>query len=150
MSTSAAVRPLAGAHWSAIVTWYRISAFFNLNFIQSYKFHTIIEWQNHLGWKACLRSSVPALNITLPNPPLNHVSKHHIYVTFNIFRSGDSTTSLSSHFQCLTTLLGNTFFLISNLKHPCCNWRPFVLNFFPVPTPLKICCLMCRFSYTCL
>ena len=39
---------------------------------------------------------------------------------FNISRDGDSTTSLDSLFQCLTTLSVKKFFLISNLNLP---WR---------------------------
>ena len=35
---------------------------------------------------------------------------------FNTSRDGDSTTSLGSLCQCITTLLDNKFFLISNLK----------------------------------
>jgi len=34
---------------------------------------------NHLGWKRPLRSSCPAVNLTRPSPPLNHVPKHHVY-----------------------------------------------------------------------
>ena len=41
-----------------------------------------IESYNHLGWKGPLRSSSPAVNLTLPRPPLNHVPKHHIYTSF--------------------------------------------------------------------
>jgi len=42
----------------------------------------IIDSQNHLGWKRPLRSSSPTVNLALPTPPLNHVPKHHIYVSF--------------------------------------------------------------------
>ncbi|KAK4832719.1 LOW QUALITY PROTEIN: hypothetical protein QYF61_025208, partial [Mycteria americana] len=45
----------------------------------------------------------------------------------NTCRDGDSTTSLGSLFQCLTTLSLNKFFLISNLNLPWCNLRPFPL-----------------------
>ena len=40
------------------------------------------ESQNHLGWKRPLRSSSPIINLTLPSPPLNHVPKPHIYISF--------------------------------------------------------------------
>ncbi|KAK4829606.1 hypothetical protein QYF61_005706, partial [Mycteria americana] len=40
---------------------------------------------------------------------------------------GDSTTSLGSLFQCLITLSGKKFFLISNLNLPWRNLRPFPL-----------------------
>ena len=39
----------------------------------------------------------------------------------NTSRDGDSTTSLRSLFQCLTTLSVKEFFLTSNLKLPWCN-----------------------------
>jgi len=52
----------------------------------------------------------------LPGPPLNHVSKHHIYTSLNTSRDGDSTTSLGSLLQCLTTLLVKRFFVISSLN----------------------------------
>ncbi|KAK4824318.1 LOW QUALITY PROTEIN: hypothetical protein QYF61_013593 [Mycteria americana] len=42
-------------------------------------------------------------------------------------RGGDSTTSLGSLFQCLTTLSVKKFFLIPNLSLPWCNLRPFPL-----------------------
>ncbi|KAK4829616.1 LOW QUALITY PROTEIN: hypothetical protein QYF61_005743 [Mycteria americana] len=45
----------------------------------------------------------------------------------NTSRDGDSTTSLGSLFQCLTTLLVKTFFLTSNLNLPWRNLRPFPL-----------------------
>ncbi|KAK4807471.1 hypothetical protein QYF61_008239 [Mycteria americana] len=44
-----------------------------------------------------------------------------------IIRDGDSTTSLGSLFQCLTTLSVKKFFLMSNLNLPWRNWRPFPL-----------------------
>ena len=50
-------------------------------------------------------------------------SKHFL----NTFRDGDSTTSLGSLFQCLTTLLEKKCFLISSLKLPWCNSWPFLL-----------------------
>ena len=45
----------------------------------------------------------------------------------NTSRDGDSTTSLESLFQCLTTLSVKKFFLIFNLKLPWRNLRPFPL-----------------------
>ncbi|KAK4829075.1 hypothetical protein QYF61_002019, partial [Mycteria americana] len=45
----------------------------------------------------------------------------------NTSRDGDSTTSLGSLLQCLTTLSVKTFFLISNLNLPWHNLRPFPL-----------------------
>ena len=46
----------------------------------------------------------------------------------NTSRDGDSTTSLGSLLQCVTTLSGKKFFLISNhLNLPWCNLRPFPL-----------------------
>ena len=79
----------------------------------------------------------------LPNsnsPQLNHIPEHHIQTVFKHIRDGDSTTSLGSLFQCLTTLSVKKFFLISNLNLPWCNLRPFPLVLSPVtsekrPTP---------------
>ena len=45
----------------------------------------------------------------------------------NTPRDGDSTTSLGSLFQCLTTLSVKKFFLISSLNLPWCNLRPLPL-----------------------
>ena len=45
----------------------------------------------------------------------------------NTSRDGDSTTSLGSLFQCLTTFCVKKFFLISNLNLPWLNLRPFPL-----------------------
>ena len=42
----------------------------------------------------------------------------------NISRNGDSTMSLSSLFQYLTTPSGKKFFIISNLNLSCCNLKP--------------------------
>ena len=42
--------------------------------------------QNHLGWKRCLRSLSPTINLTLPSPPLNHVPKHHVDMPFKYLR----------------------------------------------------------------
>jgi len=58
----------------------------------------------------------------------------------NTSRDGDSTTSLGSLFQCLTTLSVKKCFLISRLNLPCHNLRPFPLVLSPVssekrPTP---------------
>lgn len=46
----------------------------------------------------------------------------------NISRDGDSTTSMSSLFQCFITLSVKKVFLTSNLNLPWCNSRPFSLN----------------------
>ncbi|KAK4808595.1 hypothetical protein QYF61_009898 [Mycteria americana] len=40
------------------------------------------ESQDHIGWKRPLRSSSPTINLTLPKPPLHHVSKHLIQTSF--------------------------------------------------------------------
>jgi len=50
----------------------------------------------------------------------------------NTSRDGDSTTSLGSLFQCLTTLSVKKCFLMSNLNLPWCNLRPFPLVLSPV------------------
>ncbi|KAK4814367.1 LOW QUALITY PROTEIN: hypothetical protein QYF61_017780 [Mycteria americana] len=38
--------------------------------------------QNRIGWKRPLRSSSPTVNLTLPRPPLYHVPKHLIQMSF--------------------------------------------------------------------
>ena len=58
----------------------------------------------------------PITNIS----PLNHVPQYNIKHFFNTSRDGNSTMSLGSLFQCLTTLLEKKFFLTSNLNLP---WR---------------------------
>ena len=67
---------------------------------------------------------------------LSTTSKHLL----NTSRDGDSTTSLGSLFQCLTTLSVKKCFLTSNLNLPWRNLRPFPLVLSPVtsekrPTP---------------
>ncbi|KAK4822235.1 hypothetical protein QYF61_011876 [Mycteria americana] len=58
-----------------------------------------------------------------------------IYVLYfkPMLRDGDSTTSLGSLFQCLTTLSVKKFFLTSNLNLPWLNLRPFPLVLLLVP-----------------
>lgn len=51
----------------------------------------------------------------------------------NTSRDSNSTTSLGSLFQCLTTFLENKFFLISNLNSPGTHWGHF---------PLLHCCYL--------
>ena len=70
-----------------------------------------------IGWKRPLRSSSSTVT---PTPPclLNHVPKCPSRHFLNTSRDGDSTTSLGSLFQCLTTLPVKKFFLISNLNLP--------------------------------
>ena len=53
---------------------------------------------------------------------------------FNTSRDGDSTTSLGSLLQCLTTLSVYKFFVISNLNLPWRNLRP-----YQSPAPLQSC-----------
>ena len=47
----------------------------------------LTEWQNHLGWKTPLRSPSPTVNLTRSSPPLNRVSKHHVYTSFKYLQS---------------------------------------------------------------
>ncbi|KAK4828042.1 hypothetical protein QYF61_023080, partial [Mycteria americana] len=46
----------------------------------------ITESQNRIGWKRPLRSSSPTVNLTLPRPPLYHVPKHLIQMSFKYFQ----------------------------------------------------------------
>ncbi|KAK4827587.1 hypothetical protein QYF61_019489 [Mycteria americana] len=48
--------------------------------------HRITESQNRIGWKRPLRSSSPAVNVTLPRSPLYHVPKHLIQTSFKYFQ----------------------------------------------------------------
>ena len=50
----------------------------------------------------------------------------------NTSGDGDSTTSMGSLFQCLTTLSVKKFFLLYNINLPQCNWKPFPLILSPV------------------
>jgi len=55
-------------------------------------------------------------NTTTPAKPYPEVP--HLHVFLNASRDGDSTTTLGSLFQRLTTLSVKNFFLLSNLKLP--------------------------------
>jgi len=61
----------------------------------------VIESQNHR-----LEKTSKIIKSVTPTPPclLNHILKCHIYTFLNTSRDGDSTTSLGSLVQCLTTL----------------------------------------------
>lgn len=61
--------------------------------------------------KEFLRSSSPAINLTLLGSLLNHVTS-----ILDISRDGHFTTSLDSLFQYLTTLSEKKFFVISYLN----------------------------------
>lgn len=52
-----------------------------------------------------LRSLSQTADPAVSNPPLNHFLSTTAAHVFNAFRDGDKTTSLSSLFQCLTTLV---------------------------------------------
>ena len=51
----------------------------------------------------------------------------HLTISWTLSRDSDTTTSMVSLFQCLTTLSEKTFFLIFSLNLPFCNLRPFPL-----------------------
>ncbi|KAK4816001.1 hypothetical protein QYF61_010869 [Mycteria americana] len=42
--------------------------------------------ENRIGWKRPLRSLSPTVNLTLPRPPLNHISKCHVQTSFKYFQ----------------------------------------------------------------
>lgn len=44
-----------------------------------------VKLYNHLGWKRFLRSN-PTINPELPSPPMNHVLKNHINVSFKLLQ----------------------------------------------------------------
>jgi len=79
---------------------------------------------------------------TMPTKPCPKVQ--YLHIVFYTSRNGDSTTSLGSLFQCLTTLSVKKFSLISNLTLPWCNFRPLLLILSlvawekrPAPTSLQ-------------
>lgn len=57
--------------------------------------------------------------------PLNYITKHSIYSSFEHSCNSGSTTSLGYLFQSLITVSVNTFFLISNPNLPWHNLWPF-------------------------
>ena len=56
------------------------------DFYFSFVVSVFVESWNHLGWKRPLRSLSPTINLTLPCPPLNHVPKRHVYMSFIYFQ----------------------------------------------------------------
>lgn len=91
--------------------------------------------------KRSLRSSSPTINLTLPDLPLNYDPKCH---SCNTSSTGDSTTSLGSLFQCLTTLSMKKIYYMHS-KPPWCNLRLFPLILLraawekrATPSPLTI------------
>ena len=96
-----------------------------------------------IGWERLLRSSVPTICPT-PSCLLNHISQSATSTHFlNTYRDGDSTASLGSLFQCLTTLSVKKFFLISSLNLPWCSLRSLPLILLLVtwekrPTPASL------------
>ena len=46
-------------------------------------------------------------------------------LALNAFRDGASTASFGQPVQCVTTLWGKNFLLISNLNLPCLSLKPF-------------------------
>lgn len=73
------------------------------------KFDPSREKSESLRLKRPLRSQSPTFNSALPSPPLNHLSIHFL----NTSRDAESSL-LRSLLQCLTSLSGKKFFLISN------------------------------------
>ena len=79
----------------------------------------------------------PSLDHSRPSSPTIHLPPVFPHYTMSLSRTSkcflntsmddDSTTSLSSPFQHLTTLLEKKLLLISNLNIPWCNLRPFRL-----------------------
>ena len=56
---------------------------------------------------------------------LNHVPQHNIQTLFeHLHRVGDSTASLGSPYQCLTTLSEKQYFLMSSLNLPWHSLKP--------------------------
>jgi len=81
-------------------------------------FHVVLfeSWNHRLEKTSkIIKSNYPPTN-TMPAKP--YPEAPHLHVFLNTSRDGDSTTSLGSLFQCLTTLSVKKFFLISNLNLP--------------------------------
>jgi len=85
--------------------------------------YRIIEWLR-LEMTSKIKSNCQP-NTTLPAKPRPEVPYSTGFL--NTSRDGDSTTSLGSLFQCLTTLWTKILFLISSLNLPWHNLRPFPL-----------------------
>lgn len=56
--------------------------------------------------------------LSTAQPPLNHVPKCHMYISFNTFRGGDSTTTLGSLFSMLHHLSSEEMFPNIQSKTP--------------------------------
>ena len=101
--------------------------------------NSIVESQNHLGWKRHLRSSCPTFKIVLTSPPQNHATKSYMYTFFEYLQGwwlnyfpGQPVPILQWRiFQwrnfSVKIFQWFFFFLISNLNIPWCNLRPFHL-----------------------
>lgn len=88
------------------------------------------ESQNPLGWK---RSPSPAFNPPLTSPPLNHVTKSHVYMSFKSLQ-GWWCLKAPMHFigqPMIVPMIDisscESFFLISNLNLPGLTWDCFLL-----------------------
>lgn len=61
--------------------------------------------------------------LALPNLPLSRIPQQHIYTSFEQLRG----RSITSPFQCFTSLSVQEFFLIPSQNLLWCNLRPFSL-----------------------
>ncbi|KAK4817835.1 hypothetical protein QYF61_000670 [Mycteria americana] len=78
----------------------------------------IIESQNPIGWKRPLRSSSPTVNLTLPRPPLYHVSKHLIQMSFKYLQGWRLNHFPGQPVPMLDNLLGEEKFPNIQSKPP--------------------------------
>ena len=70
--------------------------------------------------------------VQLPSREQGHLQLNQVFrapssLILSVSRDGASTTSLGNLFQCFTTLIIKTFFLISNQNLPSCSVIPFLL-----------------------
>lgn len=89
--------------------------------------------QKHGGWRIHSKIKRPTTMLIYWVLSLNHIPLHNIHVSSITVESdsGDSTTPLSTLFQCLTILCMNKFFKTYRLNVPQCHLRLFIMYFSP-------------------
>ncbi|KAK4818296.1 hypothetical protein QYF61_010438 [Mycteria americana] len=77
-----------------------------------------IESQNRIGWKRRLRSPSPTVNLTLPRPPLYHVPKHLIQMSFKYLQGWQLNHFPGQPVPMLDNLFGEDIFPNTQSKPP--------------------------------
>ena len=88
-------------------------------------FTEIIEWFVLEGILKTIQFQPPAMGRDTSHQ--NRLLKALSSLASNTCRDGASTASLGNLFQCLSTLIGKNFFLISNLNPPSFSLKPLTL-----------------------